>query len=267
MQPSRWQEQMTSTPGQSILPHGPREMGFLCPPDKELGENPNPDPLWADKDTVSKITDWGWTAMLTGPRQSWQRYHLWEIVVWTTVWLHFPSCKADVPQSTLLLGLLCSLIPTHVWHPAWRALIIWKFEETKLQRNTLNTSRNIAPPSQGQKSVHKHFWVVLSFPERKHSVQVHICTSLQKAMGLYHILQRPDACLWSHLCFVPLKLPGVFSLECFCPLSAFAFIPLVLMVVLIQCSLFKCPSWSTSTDFYKVTFWLEHWLAPYPDRW
>lgn len=44
MQPSRWQEQRTSTPEQRVHPHAPRAMDTrkLCPPDKELGENPNP---------------------------------------------------------------------------------------------------------------------------------------------------------------------------------------------------------------------------------
>lgn len=70
----------------------------------------------------------------------------------------------------------------------------------------------------------------------------------------------------SRLCFIPLELPGAFSLKCFCPLSAFAFTPFVFLEVLIQCSLFECPSWSTGSDYYRVTSWLEHCLAPYPDR-
>lgn len=144
------------------LPPGRWARGSSAHQTRNLVSTQTSDLLWADK-----ITDWGWTAMLPGPRQSWQRYHLWEIVVWATVLLHLSSCKADRPQSTLLLGLLCSLIPTHVWYPAWRTLAIQKFEETVLQRTTLNTSRNIVPPSQGQKSVHKHFWVALNFPRKK----------------------------------------------------------------------------------------------------
>lgn len=213
-----------------------------------------------------KITDWGWISMLTGPRHSWQWYHLWEIVVWTTVWLHFPSCEADMPQSTLLLWLMCFLIPTHMWHPAWRSLIIWKFEQTELQRNTLNTSRNIVPPSQGQKSVHKHlewFWI-----SQRESIECKLTSALHfRKPGLASHSSESRCCPQSRLCFVPLELPGAFSLKCFCPLSAFAFTTLFFMVVLIQCSLSECPSWSTGSDFYRVTFWLEHWLAPYPDRW
>lgn len=130
------------------------------------------------------------------PRQSWQWYHLWEIVVWTTGWLHFPSCKADMPQSTLLLGLLCSLISTHVWHPSWRSLIIWKSEETELQKNTLNTSRNIVPPSQGHCA--QTLGVVLNFPERKHSMQTHVCTSESHGLVSHSLETR---CMpSSHIC-------------------------------------------------------------------
>lgn len=233
-------------------------------PTKELGENPNP---WSTVGWQRHCVWNPWLRMnsIAYRSKTEQWYHLWEFVVWTTVWLHFPSCKDDMQQSTLLLRLLCSLIPTHLWHPAWRSLLIRKFEGTEPQRSTLNTSRSIVPLSQGQKSVHKHFeWFWIS---RRESIQCKLTSALQKATGLYHILQRADACLQSRLCFIPLKPPGVFSLKCFCPLSAFAFIPLVLMVVLIQCSLFKCPSWSTGTDFYRATFWPEHWLAPYSDRW
>lgn len=152
---------------------------------RNLVKTQTTDLLWFYRDTVSKTTDWGWAAMLTGPKQSWQWYHLWKIVFWTTIWLHFPSCKADMPKFILLLALLCFLIPTHMWHPAWRSLIIWKFEETELQRSTLNTSRNIVPPSQGQKSVQKHFeWFWVS---QRESIQCKLTSPLH--------FRKPWACI------------------------------------------------------------------------
>lgn len=126
---SRWQVLLSRA--SFPMPPGRWAQGGFAHQTRNLVKAQTTDLLWADKDTVSKITDWGWAAMLTSPRQSWQWYHLWKFVFWTTVWLHLPSCKADMPQSTLLSGLLCSLILTDSWMKIPYNLKIWRHRTAK----------------------------------------------------------------------------------------------------------------------------------------
>lgn len=67
----------------------------------------------------------------------------------------------------LLSGLLHTLITTYFWHHGWRSLIIWNFEKMEQQKSTLYFKSNMVPPSQGQKSVHKHFLSGSEFPREK----------------------------------------------------------------------------------------------------
>lgn len=109
-----------------------------------------------------------------------------------------PAVKLSCCNPSSFQGYCVLSSPLNFWHHGWRSLIIWNSERAELRRSTLNIKGTWYHRHKDKSLCTNTFWVVLNFPERKHSMQTHVYTSFQKAADSYLILQRPDAYPQSH---------------------------------------------------------------------
>lgn len=131
----------------------------------------------------------------------------------------------------------------------------------QLQISILNTERTTVPASHGQKSVHKYFLSNSEFYREKAFNANSRLHFTWESCGLLSHPSDPRCISPVTLCFLPLEQPGVFSVKCFCPLSVFAFLHSALLLLSIQCSLFKCPVLSAGTNFIGLhSGWSAGWL-------